>query len=300
MRRRHAVYARAGKGYSQRSEAPMVPLDSFPRWSPRLDGCARIFLSAAELARYESIPAQERQRQLGALLDRPLHAFSMVNEAYFRARWGETLGMLHPDRGIAVLEVATGDADMIPQAMARSHAGGRYVTANMNRAANRSLLAKTAGLDLARELLEDDAANIERHSGPEAFDVIAFQHGMNDVAQAILCGREGIDTTDADWMETLPRMIGIIRREVASGTLEDHVKPGILALMRPLIRVLKRGGTIAINHYMFQLDLDWGYPPGLWAGFVPLVREWLRGMEGVEEARFNGYEPNWWMFLRKA
>jgi hypothetical protein len=278
----------------------MIPLDSFPRWSTRLDGCARRYLDAADLARYESIPASGRQSRLRALLESPIREFSPVNEAYFRARWGETLGLLHPSPDLALLEVATGDADMIPQAMARSHAGGRYVTANMNVSANRSLLGKTAELGLDVELIEDDAANIERHSGPEAFDAIAFQHGVNDVIQAILCGREGVDTVKADWMEVLPRMITIVQGELAAGTLEDHAKPGLLALMSSLLAVLKRGGLIAINHYMFQLDLDWGYPPGLWAGFVPLVRGWFRELYGAKEVSFDGYEPNWWIFLRKT
>jgi len=42
------------------------------------------------------------------------------------------------------------------------------------------------------------------------------------VIQAILCDREGIDTIDSDWMETLPEMIRIVQREVAEGTLAQH------------------------------------------------------------------------------
>ena len=268
--------------------------------SPFVDECARRFLNEGELARFASIPEELRRTQLKALLESPIREFTEVNEAYFRARWGETLALLHPGKDVAVLEVATGNADMIPQAMARSRAGSRYVTANMNVAANRSLLERTAGLDLRLELVEDDAVNIQRHVGPDAFDVIAFQHGLNDVIQAVLCGREGVDTAHADWMELLPRMIRILREETGAGTLESHAKPGLLHLMGSLLGVLKRGGVIAINHYMFQLDLDWGYPPALWEGWIPVARTWLRDLEGVREIELQNHDPNWWLFLKKV
>jgi hypothetical protein len=277
----------------------MTPLDSFQRWSGPLDESARRYLSASERESYEAIPPRERQEQLRALLSSPIRHFSAVNEAYFRARWAETLCMLQPGPELALLEVATGDTDMIPQAMARSHPGSRYVAANMNRELNARLLRRVEGLDVRMELVADDAAGIERRFGPGTFDVVALQHGVNDVVQAILCSREGVDTVFTDWMETLPEMIRIIRREVGAGTLEAHVRSPFIALMRSLIEVLKRGGVVAINHYMFQLDLDWGYPPELWAGFVPLVRGWVRELSGVQEVFLEGFEPTWWLFLRK-
>lgn len=277
----------------------MILLDSYEKWSPRLDGCAERFLSQTEFAQYESMPAPFRQECLRNLLESPISSFTPVNEAYFRARWAETLAMLHPQNDLTLLEVATGDADMIPQALSRSHPGSLYVTANMNRALNESLLKKTKELSVRLELVEDDAAGIGKHCGRERFDVIAFQHGVNDVAQAILCGREGVDTVFSDWMETLPAMIRMLQREVRDDTLEEHVKGPFLALMRSLLEVLRKGGHVAINHYMFQLDLDWGYPPELFAGWMPIVRQWFKELEGVEEVFFEGYEPNWWIFLRK-
>lgn len=278
----------------------MKTLDSYEKWSPRLGDCARRYLSTEELEQFDRMPAEYRQARLKDLLGSPIASFTPVNEAYFRARWAETLAMLHPQSDLSLLEVATGDADMIPQAMSRSHPGSRYVTANMNKALNESLLARTQGLDIRLELIEGDAANIESHLGRECFDVVAFQHGVNDVAQAILCGREGVDTVFADWMETLPLMIRMLQREVGEGTLEEHVKGPFLTLMRTLLAVLKKGGWVAINHYMFQLDLDWGYPPELFSGWMPLVRGWFKELEGVEEVYFEGYEPNWWIFLRKS
>lgn len=277
----------------------MIPLDSYQKWSPRLDGSALRFAGGSELAAYEMIAPEERQRQLQALLEHPIECFSAVNEAYFRARWADTLMMLHPDGDLKLLEVASGDADMIPQAMSRTHPGSLYVTANMNRLLNDSLLERTKSLDIRLKLVDDDAANIGEHFGSGVFDVVAFQHGVNDVLQAILCGREGVDTIYSDWMETLPKMITMLQRETAAGTFESHVKEPFMALMRQLVDVLKPGGTIAINHYMFQLDLDWGYPPALFEGLIPLVRGWFGGLAGTEEKIYGGYEQNWWIFLQK-
>lgn len=277
----------------------MIPLDSFEKWSPRLDGSARRFLNAEEFAAYEAILAEERHQQLKAMLEAPIRWFSQVYEVYFRARWADTLMMLHPGAGLSLLEVATGDADMIPQAMARSHPGSRYVTANMNKQLNESLLKKTEGLGVRLTLIEGDAARIGDHYGPNSFDVVAFQHGVNDVLQAILCARAGVDTVHADWMGVLPQMIRMLQREVADNTFERHVKAPFMALMAPLMDVLKPGGTIAINHYMFQLDLDWGYPPALFECLLPLVRGWFTELNGVEERFYEGYEKNWWIFLKK-
>jgi len=130
-------------------------------------------------------------------------------------------------------------------------------------------------------------------------DVIAFQHGVNDVLQAILCDRDGVDTIQTDWMETLPAMIAILQRETRQGTLEQSVRPGFLSLLETLLAVLKPGGVIAMNHYMFQLDLDWGYPPDVWENLIPMVRGWVKDLPGTREIALEGFDRQWWLFLRK-
>lgn len=277
----------------------MIPLDDAARWLPRLNDCARIYLDAHELKQYDAIPAEEREAQLRALLTAPIAHFTAVNEAYFRARWGEALESLQPDGAFTLIEVASGDADMIPQCMARLRPGSHYISANMNERLNESLLRKTRGLPLAFRLIADDAANIHLHVGDGQADVIAFQHAVNDALQAILCAREGVDTVYSDWMETLPTMISMLRREVAAGTLEESVREPFLRLMRSLWPTLREGGHVAINHYMFQLDLDWGYPPRLFEDMLDLVRPWLNSLPGCREISLDGFHPKWWIFLRK-
>jgi hypothetical protein len=277
----------------------MLPLDHYEKWLPLLEDSACQYLSAREYDDFKSIRKEDAAIQLKNLLERPITNFTVVNEVYFRARWAEVLRLLYHDNDLKLLEVASGDADMIPQVMARTYTDSHYITANMNKLLNISLQDKTKDLSLKMEIIEDDASYIVKYLGPDFVDVIAFQHAINDVIQAILCDREGIDTIYSDWMETLPKMIEILQKETAQNTLEQHAKAPFLGLIRTLLTILKKNGVIAMNHYMFQLDLDWGYPPELFENIVPMTREWLHELEGCEEIFLEGFDPKWWIFLKK-
>jgi hypothetical protein len=277
----------------------MIPLDNFEKWSALIKENSELFLNQEELIEFRSFADEDIQNQLKALLEKPIANFTCLNEVYFRARWAEVLGILLPGKNLRLLEVATGDADMIPQVMARTHPNSHYITANMNRNLNKSLLNKTKDLSLKMEIIEDDAACIEKHLGENFVDIIAFQHAINDVIQAILCDREGIDTVYSDWMKTLPKMIEILQKETKENTLEQHAKAPFVVLMRTLLKVLKKDGIIAMNHYMFQLDLDWGYPPELFENIVPMSREWFKELTECKEVYIDGFDPQWWIFLKK-
>jgi len=278
----------------------MIPLDRLEKWSARLDECSRQFLNEMEYQEYQSIPDPSKLRQLKAILEKPIARFSSVNEAFFRAKWADVLSAVHPGKRLTLLEVASGDADMIPQTMARARPHSRYITANMNRILTERLREKTKDLPLEIVVIEEDAAKIEHYLPAESVDIIAFQHGVNDVIQAILCDQEGVDTVYSDWMDTLPKMIKILQREVSQNTLEQHAKPAFLSLLERLSRVLKTGGVMVMSHYMFQLDLDWGYPPRLWEDLLPIAREWVKELPGCKEVFFEGFEPHWWIFFQKV
>lgn len=278
----------------------MIPLDQYDKWSVLLEENAELFLSKKELDEFAAISEIERNNQLKEILEKPIANFTMVNEVYFRARWAEVLKMLCSQSNLNLLEIATGDADIIPQVLDRTHPNSRYITANMNKILNISLLNKTKNLHILMDLIEDDAANIVEHLGEEKVDIIAFQHAVNDVIQSILCSREGIDTTDSDWMEVLPKMIKILQKETSENTLEQHAKIPFLSLLTKLLKVLKKDGMIVMNHYMFQLDLDWGYPSELFEKMVPIIREWIKEIEGCTEVFFHGFDTNWWIFLKKT
>ena len=278
----------------------MIPLDRYEKWSSNLDEHARQYLNAAELQAYHAIPAAERLSQLQALLEKPIARFTVVNEVFFRARWAEVLAAVHAGKDLTLLEIASGDTDMIPQMMARACPHSRYITANMNRILTERLRAKTADLPLELVVIEEDAAAINAHLPAGSVDIIAFQHAVNDVLQAILCDQQGVDTIFADWMETLPEMIRILQRETGQNSLEQNVKPAFMALLARLLTVLKQDGVLVMNHYMLQLDLDWGYPPVLWEELIPIVREWLKDCPGCKEVFLDGFDSQWWLFLQKG
>jgi SAM-dependent methyltransferase len=278
----------------------MIPLDGFEKWSTLLDEYASQYLNEVEHQEYEAIPDPEKLNQLKAILEKPIARFSPVNEVYFRAKWADVLHAAHAGKTLTILEVASGDTDIIPQMMARIRPNSRYITANMNRILTQRLRKRTRDLPVEMVVIEEDAAKIGEYLAPDSVDIIAFQHAVNDVVQAILCAQQGVDTVYTDWMATLPKMIRILQEEFAQNTLEQHARPGFLSLLEKLFKVLKPGGIMVMSHYQFQLDLDWGYPPDLWNNFIPITREWIKDMPGYSELFFEGFNPHWWLFSRKV
>lgn len=198
---------------------------------------------------------------------------------------------------ITLLEIASGDADMIPQTLSRTNPKTKYITANMNVSLNESLLKKAAGLNINLQLIEDDATFIKEYIPANSVDIVAFQHGANDVIQAILCGQNNIDTINTDWMECLPKMIELLKTEISNNTLEQNVKSAFLTLINDLLFVLKKDGLIAINHYMFQLDLDWGYPADLFENIIPMIRNWAVELDNIKEIFIPEFDSQWWIFI---
>ena len=276
----------------------MKPLDRISN-SMLSDENARRLLSDSQYKLFCAMSEDERETNLRELLSAPIGKFTVINELYFRSKWSELFEKFYGNNRFVLLEVASGDADMIPQTMSRTNPASDYLTANMNVKLNQSLLKKTDGLDIKLRLIDDDAANIKQYVSEKSVDMIAFQHGANDVIQAILCGQNGVDTTYSDWMKTLPKMIEILQTETKNGTLEEHVKIPFLGLISNLLDLLKSDGVIAIHHYMFKLDLDWGYPPELFENIIPLVRKWCAELDNSAEIMLDGFDSQWWLFLKR-
>ncbi len=263
------------------------------------DEAARFFLDKNDCDVFFTMSESERKIRLEELLTKPIYSFTPINELYFRSKWAVLFSRHHGNKPFRMLEVASGDADMISQTMARTNPTSEYLTANMNVMLNESLLKKTDGLDISLRLIDDDAANIKDYVEEGSVDIVSFQHGVNDVLQAILCGQNGIDTTYSDWMATLPKMIELLKAETLAGTFEKSVKEPFLSLISNLLDLLKKDGFIAISHYMFQLDLDWGYPPQLFENIVPITREWIKELDRCHEVFEESFDPQWWMFIKK-
>ena len=131
------------------------------------------------------------------------------------------------------------------------------------------------------------------------FDIVAFEHSFNDIIQAMLAERDGIDTTHANWFEILPRMIELISKDFVDKTLEANVKEEFLGLIHSCLTNVKQGGYIISNHFMYQIDLDFGYNRELYENMLPIIRKWIHTLEGIEEVQMQGFEPQYWMFIKK-
>lgn len=274
----------------------MKPLDYFNDKILSLEN-AKLLLSKSDFDCFVNIETKERTRLLKNLLENPIAVFTPINELYFRSKWAEFIQNIYKSNPITLLEIASGDADMIPQTLSRTNPKTKYIAANMNVSLNESLLEKTAGLDINLQLIDDDAAFIKEYIPAHSVDIVAFQHGANDVMQAILCGQNNIDTINTNWMECLPKMIELLQIETSNNTFEQNVKGAFLTLINDLLFVLKKDGIIAISHYMFQLDLDWGYPPDLFENIIPIIRNWVLELENVKEIFISNFDTQWWIFI---
>lgn len=257
------------------------------------------FLNEQEYENFVNFNTEMREDLLRNLLEKPIDEFTEINELYFRWKWSELFNMLYGKDEICLLEVASGDADMIPQSLSVSNPNSKYITANMNKALNESLIRKTKDLNINLELIDDDAGMITEYIKEREVDIIVFQHGVNDVLQGILCAKNDVDTVNCDWMECLPKMIELVKNEVSNNSFDESLKEPFLNLLKTLASVLKTEGLIAISHYMFQLDLDLGYPREIFEDLILIVRKWLVDNDEFEEVFYDGFDNQWWIFLKK-
>lgn len=277
----------------------MKALDSYPQMQAQMMG-ARAILNDDEWAAWDAMTEAERQAKLADLCASPLHDFSIVYRWYFRAKWTQLMHSCLGERpDVKVVEIGSGESDIVPSAQAVVFPGTEYISVNMNDALSDGLLRKTAQLPLKVTLVRDDAVRIREHLGADSVDMAVFEHSTNDILQAILAERHGVDTVTADWFEVLPDMIRWMREAYLDGTFETALREPFMALMEACFSVVKPGGYLVICHYMFQYDLDLGYHPGLWEGMLQVLRPWVLGLPGSEEVSVEGFDPQWWLVLRK-
>jgi hypothetical protein len=283
-------------------EENMQPLDNFDSWKEKMKKPdINEVLSISDQDEWDSLTIDQRSERLKNLLENPVDDFSVIYRWYFRMKWIQALHTIGVNTPVTLLEIGAGDTDMIPQILAKKykHPDTCYITANMNKKLTASFKEKTKNLPIRINVIEDAAQNINEYVSGEKFDMIAFEHSVNDILQAMLAERKGIDTTNEDWWQVLPQMIDIIKQEYLNNTLETSVKNEFLALVHSCLEVLKPGGYIIINHFMYQYDLNLGYNPDLWNNMLPIVRKWINSMEGGTEIFFDSFDIQWWLFYKK-
>ena len=252
-------------------------------------------MSVAELALY-------LERHLTCPTDFTVDMCGEFLEAYFAASWAKTFEMLDLPKTLSVLEIASGDAVPVPFGLdCMSEGQGSYVTANLNRELTAQFYEKVKPLGIHANVVEDDAANTGKYYATESFEVVAFQHAVNDVIQTIIADREGLDTVNSNWWDILPEMTRLTASYYNSNRLQEACYPGFIGLIQTCYDLLKPGGYMVFNNTVYQYDLNLGYPLELYKSYIPLARKWIAasGMK-LTEVVTEEYDRQWWMILKKG
>ncbi len=227
--------------------------------------------------------------------DRPLY------QLYFTASWAELYKTLYKDKKLSILEVATGDAAYVVNALEHAFPScGEYVTFNLNKKLSASFIAKNSGKAVNIKVIEDDGMNVLNYYAENSFDFIAFHHAINDIVQTIIAETEGIDTINCDWWEKEPEMLRAVMKHHRQGTLKQNAYGGFIKLIEVCSRVLKSGGYMVFDNRTFAIAEDIGYSTEFHDSYINLARSWINeSLLPLSEISIDGYDAKWWMILKK-
>lgn len=282
----------------------MKPMDNVKKWLDRICGPdSEKVLFEEEKKEWDGLTETERKRYLEELLTKPVlfENPAVIYFWYFRTKWADALKLLHDSSSISVLEIGAGGCDIVPKTISKTYdADSEYVTANLNKELSSILKAITQNLPINICIIEDDAQRIEDYAEENSFDVIVFEHSVNDVIENLLASKNNIDTINTSWMEVLPSISEIVNREYKGNTYEENAKKEFLEIISSCLSVLKPGGYIACCHYQFQYNLDIGLDPYLNENILNIVRKWIAEAGLGTEVFFDGFDSQYWMFIKKS
>ena len=280
----------------------MIPLDDIKKWFEKLNDESTFYVfSQQEKDEFLRLPLLERRSLLKDLFEKPADQY-IITPWYFWNKWVEALLAVNRQTShIRLLELASGANTGVPKAMAVAfqHPETSYVTANSNKELTKWFLEGTKDLPIQIKVIEDDAKQIEDYTSNEFFDVVAFEHAVNDIIYNMLAQRAGFDTVHINWFDILPDMIKLTNKEFLNGTLEASVKNELIGIFSACMKVLKKGSYIIINHFMYSYDLDKGINYDFWENLLPIIRRWVNSAGLGREVFIEGFEPQWWMFIEK-
>jgi len=284
----------------------MILLDNVQTWLKRArqDDLTKT-LSAKDRQLLHEMSDHQLQHDIEKLFGTPVghnetKDYGVIYRWYFATKWMDALSAVKPLAPIRLFEVAPGANDIIPKTVAQlyTHPQTAYITSNVDKKLTASFKKKTAELPIKIEVIEDAAQDIEKYVGDNLFDVVVFEHSVNDVLYAMLGEKAGIDVANSYWFDIVRQLSDIITVEYESGTLEQNAKADFLTLIQSCLNILKPGGHIIINHFMYENDLKRGINPELWRDLLVIVREWICTLDGTEISK-EGFNPQWWMFFKK-
>jgi hypothetical protein len=212
----------------------------------------------------------------------------------------ETLGL---PKGMRVFEPCSGASEPVLFATEIYTEGrGAYTTVNLNRPLAAQFREKIGKVTLPVRSIEDDAtrADLSREAG--TYDVAAFHHAINDLLQTAVSEPRGMDTRTVDWWPNERQMIEWLAEEDRDGVLDERARPALLGAVRNAAELVKPGGWLLFDHWTWlaHKEMDW-FPWELFCRLIPLARGWMHEAGfPLEEVRLDGYDPQWWMFWKRA
>lgn len=255
--------------------------------------------------RFKGMDAKEIEARLDSIYAGPVDGSIELTwemmDLYYVVSWAKAFELLGLPQGLQAMEVASGDVTVVPRAVdLYSQGTGSYLTANLNKDLTNNFIRNTRNLEIGIRVVEDNALNLDSHCSAESFDVVAFQHAVNDIIQTIVADREGIDTVNNSWWDILSPMIKATEGYYRQGRLAEVARDEFMRLISVCCGLLKKGGCMVFNTTMYQLDLDSGYSRELYSSYVHIAREWIAASGlPLEEVGLEGYDPQWWLVVRK-
>ena len=228
--------------------------------------------------------------------DRPLY------QIYFTAAWSNLFKFLHKDKQIELMEVASGDANYILNALDNySSEFGSYITFNINKSLTNNLKTKNAQKSVQIKVIEDNGMNALKYFDENSFDFIGFHHAINDIIQTIIAEIEGIDTENCDWWGKEPDMLHAVMKHYKQGTLKTNAYDSFIKLIDVCTQVLMPGGYMIFDNCSFVGYDDIGYSTEFHNSYINMAREWINesGLP-LKEITVDGYNSKWWLILRKG
>jgi len=281
----------------------VIPLDNYELWKQKLDNKAYTdVLREHEINEWNLLPFENKCVVLQTLLEKPINDYGIVYKWYFRNKWLEALLATEKKAPVRLLEIASGANDVIPRtlAVAFNHPDTTYTTANSNKELTKKFREITQDIPIQFKIIEDDARRMEEFVLDGDFDIVAHEHSVNDIIYDMLCRKKGLDTVNIPWFDLYSDIITLVNEECAKGTLETNVKDGLIGIFSSCINVLGKDSFIIINHFMNTYDLDRGINYDFWENLLPTFRKWMNEASIGQEVAFDGFDPQWWMFIKNV
>ncbi|GHV14949.1 hypothetical protein FACS1894219_11530 [Clostridia bacterium] len=283
----------------------MIPLDNLDRITSKMkEQSAEDILNPSDIQQWRMLSDEGKAYALKNIISMPVgygNPPGIIVDWFFKTRWLEALQTINLSTPASVLEIASGGTNMIPTVLSKfyNHHQTTYTTINLNKNLTKEFKENTKDLRIKIDVIDDEGQKAETYFENQKIDAVVFEHSFNDIAEDMIAKKNGIDTINTIWWDILPKIIKLTNEAYTNGTYEAIIKDGFLQMLRSVLGVLKPGAFIISHQFHYQFDLDLGIMPEIWSDLICVVRKWINEENIGQEVFFDGFEPKWWMFIKK-